>query len=179
MTIELFATDTTERPSHSKKRKTSMRIGIIGASNIGGTLGTHWVKAGHEVLFGVRRPMALSDLTRRLGAMAKAASPGEAAVFAETLLFAAPYGAWPEFAAENGEDLIDKVVIDAANPYAQRDGAVVEAVARAGRGAAAYTASLLPMSHVDQSFQHDFLEGPARSGTSLAATARNSGRGRS
>ena len=99
-----------------------MRIGIIGAGNIGGTLGTHWVKACHEVMFGVRKPGALLELTRRLSANAKAASPGEAAVFAEPLLFAAPYGAWPEFAAENGEDLIDKLVIDAANPYAMTPG---------------------------------------------------------
>ena len=34
-----------------------MRIAIIGAGNVGGTLGTAWAqKAGHEILFGVRNP---------------------------------------------------------------------------------------------------------------------------
>ena len=33
-----------------------MKIAIIGAGNVGGTLGRAWVKAGHEVMFGVRDP---------------------------------------------------------------------------------------------------------------------------
>ena len=28
-----------------------MKIGIIGAGNIGGTIGMHWVEAGHNVMF--------------------------------------------------------------------------------------------------------------------------------
>src|SRR4029078_6690844 len=28
-----------------------LRIGIVGSGNVGGTLGTLWVKAGHEVMF--------------------------------------------------------------------------------------------------------------------------------
>ena len=31
-----------------------MKIAILGAGNIGGTLGKKWLKAGHEVIFGVR-----------------------------------------------------------------------------------------------------------------------------
>ena len=33
-----------------------MRIGIIGAGNVGGTLGSAWAKRGHEVAFGSRGP---------------------------------------------------------------------------------------------------------------------------
>ena len=34
-----------------------MRLAIIGAGNVGGTLGTAWAqKAGHEIFFGVRNP---------------------------------------------------------------------------------------------------------------------------
>jgi len=31
-----------------------MRVGVIGAGNVGGTLGPAWSRAGHEVVFGVR-----------------------------------------------------------------------------------------------------------------------------
>src|SRR5215475_31764 len=33
-----------------------MKIAIIGAGNVGGTLGTAWAKRGHAVVFGVRDP---------------------------------------------------------------------------------------------------------------------------
>ena len=33
-----------------------MEIGIIGAGNVGGTLGRRWAQAGHAVVFGVRDP---------------------------------------------------------------------------------------------------------------------------
>ena len=33
-----------------------MNIAIIGAGNVGGTLGTRWAKNGHKVTFGVRKP---------------------------------------------------------------------------------------------------------------------------
>ena len=33
-----------------------MNIGIVGAGNIGGTLGRKWAEAGHDVTFGVRHP---------------------------------------------------------------------------------------------------------------------------
>ncbi len=34
-----------------------MKIAIIGAGNVGGTLGAAWAQnAGHEILFGVRNP---------------------------------------------------------------------------------------------------------------------------
>jgi hypothetical protein len=31
-----------------------MEIGIIGAGDVGGTLGRLWVKKGHQIMFGVR-----------------------------------------------------------------------------------------------------------------------------
>ena len=37
-------------PGEAAQGKERLRIGIIGAGQIGGTLGEHWVKAGHEVL---------------------------------------------------------------------------------------------------------------------------------
>ena len=33
-----------------------MKIAIIGAGNVGGTLGRGWAKKGHDIFFGVREP---------------------------------------------------------------------------------------------------------------------------
>ena len=33
-----------------------MKIAIIGAGNVGGSLGKAWAKAGHYIIFGVRNP---------------------------------------------------------------------------------------------------------------------------
>jgi 8-hydroxy-5-deazaflavin:NADPH oxidoreductase len=35
-----------------------MRIGILGAGSIGGTLGRRWAERGHDICFGVRTPQA-------------------------------------------------------------------------------------------------------------------------
>jgi len=44
-----------------------LKIGIIGAGHIGGTLASLWVKAGHEVLVSSRHPGQLEGLVRSLG----------------------------------------------------------------------------------------------------------------
>ena len=33
-----------------------MKIAIIGAGNVGTSLGSGWVKAGHQIIYGVRNP---------------------------------------------------------------------------------------------------------------------------
>ncbi len=38
------------------------RIGIIGAGNIGASIGGLWIKAGHPVMFSSRNPDELKDL---------------------------------------------------------------------------------------------------------------------
>ncbi|RZK81209.1 MAG: NADP oxidoreductase, partial [Methylobacterium sp.] len=43
------------------------RIGIVGAGNIGGTLGGLWAKAGHEVMVSSRHPEELRGLVESLG----------------------------------------------------------------------------------------------------------------
>jgi 8-hydroxy-5-deazaflavin:NADPH oxidoreductase len=149
-----------------------MNLGIIGAGNIGGTLGRLWVRGGHRVTFGVRKPQGLQSLLAELGRSAQAGSAAEAAGSAEVLVFAGPYGAWPEFARENMDALEGKVVVDAANPYAARDGAIVDAVAHMGGGAGTYTAHLLPDAHVVKAFNSiywvDLRDQAHRAGERLA-----------
>ncbi|MEA2599274.1 MAG: 8-hydroxy-5-deazaflavin:NADPH oxidoreductase [Acidobacteriota bacterium] len=94
-----------------------MRIGIIGAGNVGGSLGRGWARAGHEVTFGVRDPKdpKVQKLVAKTGA--KAASVAEAAAFGEVVAFATPWEA-TEDAVRHAGDLAGKVVFDCTNPLA-------------------------------------------------------------
>jgi 8-hydroxy-5-deazaflavin:NADPH oxidoreductase len=154
------------------RRINNMNLAIIGAGNIGGTLGRLWVRAGHRVIFGVRQPQALRGLLAELGGSARAGTAVEAARSAETVVFAAPYAAWPEFARAALDALKDKTVVDAANPYAARDGKIVDAVSHRGHGAGSYTAHLLPGAHVVKAFNSvywvDLREQAHRDGERLA-----------
>lgn len=93
-----------------------MRIGIIGAGNVGGTLGRAWA-ARHEVRFGVRHPdePKVRDLLAQIGARASAGTVAEAAAFGNVVLLATP---WPatENAIRSAGDLTGKVVLDSTNP---------------------------------------------------------------
>ena len=54
-----------------------MKIGILGAGNIGGTLGRKWLTAGHTIVFGVRdlnSPKTISTLNQVKGATAAGVS---------------------------------------------------------------------------------------------------------
>lgn len=90
-----------------------MKIAIIGAGNIGSTLGKKWGAAGHEVLFGVRNVAdSKFDGLRPLGSVVPVA---ESLKGAGVVLLSLPGGAVAEFAAQHGADLAGKVVIDATN----------------------------------------------------------------
>jgi 8-hydroxy-5-deazaflavin:NADPH oxidoreductase len=61
-----------------------VKIAIIGAGNVGGTLGTAWAtRAGHEVFFGVRSPNSdpTQALLRALGGKVRAGAAADAAAF--------------------------------------------------------------------------------------------------
>src|SRR5262245_17563498 len=94
----------------------SLRIGIIGAGNVGGTVGTLWAKAGHEVMFSSLDIEADRKLAASVGKNARAGTPKEAAAFGEVLFFAVPYTALPGLGKELAAEIKGKVVIDASNP---------------------------------------------------------------
>lgn len=102
-----------------------MKIGIIGSGNIGGTLGEHWAKAGHEVMFSSRHPEELKLMADEVGA--KVGTTEEAVAFGEVILLAIPYGKIPDLAEQVGS-LENKIIIDATNPYPSRDGDVAQKV---------------------------------------------------
>ena len=99
-----------------------LRIGIIGAGHIGGTLARLWVAAGHEVLVSSRHPDELKALAASLGPRARAGTPRDAAVFGEVVLVSVPYGALPQVGRDLKAELAGKIVLDTCNPYPSRDG---------------------------------------------------------
>jgi len=97
-----------------------MRIGIIGAGHIGGTLARHFVDAEHEVaLSNSRGPATLGHVIDELGARARALSAGEAARFGEVVVVSVPFGRYRELPSAA---VAGRVVIDTNNYYPQRDG---------------------------------------------------------
>jgi predicted dinucleotide-binding enzyme len=99
-----------------------MRIAIIGAGMIGGTVGTLLAKAGHEVLFASRHPEQLASLVRSLPGGARTGSPLDAAKYGEAVLVSVPLKAIPALGTGVGALLAGKTVLDTSNPYADRDG---------------------------------------------------------
>jgi predicted dinucleotide-binding enzyme len=98
------------------ERQKIMRIGIIGAGNIGATAARLFVNAGHEIaISNSRGPDSLQDLVTELGGPAHAMTVDEAARFGELALLAVPWRS-PE-ALPKPEVVAGKIVIDAMNPY--------------------------------------------------------------
>jgi predicted dinucleotide-binding enzyme len=93
-----------------------MRIGVIGAGSLGGTVGSLLVKAGHEVKFSSRHPEELESMARELGPRASVGTAREAAEFGTVLLFAVPYDALPQLGQDLKEQIRGKIVLDACNP---------------------------------------------------------------
>ena len=85
-------------PSFSFAGKTDkpLKIGIVGAGKIGGSVGVLWAKAGHEVFFSSRHPEELVEMVKEAGPMAKLGTPMEAATFGEVVFIAVPYHAMPK-----------------------------------------------------------------------------------
>lgn len=127
-----------------------VRIGVIGSGNIGSTIGGLWVKAGHPVLFSSRNPETLKGLVDGLGPLARAGTPQEATAFGDVVFLAVPYGAMPGIGRDLGPALAGKVVLDAGNAVASRDGDTMAVVREKGIGLA--TASYLPGARVVRAF---------------------------
>ncbi len=112
-----------------------LRIGVIGSGHIGGTIGGMWVKAGHPVMFSSRHPDELKDLVAGLGELAKAGTVEQAIAFGDVLFIAVPYGALPQIGQDYGAALKGKIMLDACNAVASRDGGpIADEVEKEGVG---------------------------------------------
>ncbi|HSB70675.1 MAG TPA: NADPH-dependent F420 reductase [Candidatus Methylomirabilis sp.] len=93
-----------------------MKIGIIGAGNVGKALGGAWLKGGHDVFFSYSRDVQrLEAYAKALGPTARAGTPADAARFGEVVVLATP---WPVVreALQAAGPLQGKIVIDCTNP---------------------------------------------------------------
>ncbi len=93
-----------------------MKIAIIGAGNVGSSLGKGWAARGHEVVFGVRdsRDAKVQEVVEATGGKARATSVKDAAA-AEVVVLATPWVATQEALRAAG-DVRGKIVVDATNP---------------------------------------------------------------
>jgi 8-hydroxy-5-deazaflavin:NADPH oxidoreductase len=113
-----------------------MKIGIVGAGKMGGTLAGLWSKAGYQVMISSRHPQELRSLAQSLGSNVSVGTPEEAARFGEVTLISVPYGAEPALGKELSPELKNRVVIDLGNPYPERDGSMADEARREGTGVA-------------------------------------------
>src|SRR5262249_46152217 len=97
-----------------------MKVGIIGAGNIGATAAKLFVDAGHEVVISNSRgPETLQGLVAELGGRAKAVTVEEGAKLGEVVLISIPFGKYKSLPPA---PFYGKVVIDSNNYYPERDG---------------------------------------------------------
>jgi 8-hydroxy-5-deazaflavin:NADPH oxidoreductase len=124
-----------------------MKIGILGAGNIGGNLGRRWAKHGHTIRFGVRDSEGIKDLVAECGAGASAGDVRSAAQFADVILLSVPWMAVPAV-LEGAGDLRGKILIDATN--ALKWGDVIEIAV--DTSAAQTVAAMCPGAKVVKAF---------------------------
>jgi len=127
-----------------------VKIGIIGSGHVGSALGGVWAKAGNDVMFSSRSLDNDKKLAAEVGANASAGTPQEAAAFGQVILLAVPYSAFPDLTKSLGNSLRGKVVINASNPFPQRDGEIANQAREAGAGL--FDARLLPGAFVVRAF---------------------------
>lgn len=88
-----------------------MKIAIIGAGNVGATLGKRFSEVGNEVFYGVRNASEYDE--KVLGG--KVGTNAEACQDAEIIVLSVPYNAIEE-AIKSCGDISGKIVVDATNP---------------------------------------------------------------
>jgi 8-hydroxy-5-deazaflavin:NADPH oxidoreductase len=122
-----------------------MRIGIVGAGNIGGNCARQFAKGGHEVKLSGRDPSKLEPLAAEIGDAASVGTPAEATEFGEVVVFAVPWGALEDAAAAAGS-LEGKIVIDTTNHYGRGSAPAEEETQ------AQHQAALMPGARYTKSF---------------------------
>jgi predicted dinucleotide-binding enzyme len=103
---------------------TTTRISIIGAGNVGGSLGRSFSKAGLPVRFGVRPETDTKALLDACGKDASASAPAEAAAWGDVVFLAVPGSAALDVASSLASSLAGTIVVDCNNPLVWKEGPV-------------------------------------------------------
>jgi hypothetical protein len=123
-----------ETLTQALQRELAEEIGIVGSGNIGSSVGTLWVKAGHQVLFSSRHPENLKTLSDSLGPLARAGTVREALTFGDVIFIGVPYGAYPQLGKDYAREFAGKIVLDAGNAVLKRDGEIANEARANGIG---------------------------------------------
>jgi hypothetical protein len=95
-----------------------MKIGIIGAGNVGTGLGKRLAASGHDIVvsFG-RTPENVADAARKIGIGAEAGTLQEAARHGDVVIVATPWIVTLETVRQVAGELEGKIVWDTTNPF--------------------------------------------------------------
>ncbi len=94
-----------------------MRVGIIGAGNVGTGIGKRLATAGHAVVVSFSKSQeGLDQAVSAISGSARAASVADAAAHGEVVVLATPWGATREALGQAGDALAGKVLWDCTNP---------------------------------------------------------------
>ncbi|MEV6300179.1 NAD(P)-binding domain-containing protein [Actinoplanes sp. NPDC051861] len=93
-----------------------MRIGVIGAGRIGGTLAAWCAESGHDVAVTSRHPERVRELVDRMNWQMRVMSVPQAAAFGDMVIFAPNWASAKEAIDASVHGLDGKVVMDVTNP---------------------------------------------------------------
>ncbi len=90
-----------------------MRIAVIGAGSVGGTLGKAWLKRGYDVVWGIRNPAdpKYAGLPKE-----RVRSPTEAVDASDVVVIATPWSSTEAAVKSLENSLANKIVLDCTNP---------------------------------------------------------------
>ncbi|MBI6701616.1 NADPH-dependent F420 reductase [Pseudomonas viridiflava] len=112
------------QPNDSKEF-IQMKVGIIGAGNIGSTLARKLAACGHDVkLANSKDPQSIQALANELGA--RAVTKDEAVADVDVIILSIPFAKYPDLRDTLSKASESVVVIDTSNYYPVRDGAIKE-----------------------------------------------------
>jgi predicted dinucleotide-binding enzyme len=150
-----------------------MKLAIIGAGNVGGSLGRRFRSIGHEVKWGVPNP------TDPKYAGLDTVDVGAAARDAEVVILAVPWSAAEKAIASLGGLLGGKILVDVINPIAADFSGLVDLPGTSG---AEEVARWAPKAKVVKAFNtvgnnimDDPAFGPDREGTSMLVAGDDAG----
>nr|WP_263295386.1 NAD(P)-binding domain-containing protein [Pseudomonas brassicacearum] len=102
-----------------------MKIGIIGAGNIGATLARKLAACGHEVkLANSKGPQSIQNLANEIGV--QAVTKEEAVSEVDVVILSIPFAKYPDLKQTLSNAPEKVVVIDTSNYYPGRDGGIKE-----------------------------------------------------